>query len=401
MYKYVLLFLSTILLQACITSSSNTNRNNRQANAEDTKLKTYSMGMPSKFKIINEAEHRYLLVESPIENYKLTIKLFKDYTDAVPVWEGTNLTLYPCPFAENYRYLALSQLATLGETPWVVWVKLENTATNTSIIDMLTVNPLQDNAQNLFLVNENGTLLHIDKYVKKGSTYRFMRPGKTVNNYTVHYYPKALPIALPAHSSQNNVFAPLKTERTTSVLSKDDLYTFEQTGTYLIQTDLEPNQGILITCVEADFPKITKVSQMVEAMRYLTKNEEYEALMNGSNQKLELDNFWMKMAKGNVENAKILLRSYFKRVEFANYYFTAEKEGWRTDRGIVYIVFGTPTLIKKTAKSENWYYRLYNGSTLYFNFTKIGEIYALNRESNYGPIWNDYIRMWRNGEIRE
>ena len=35
----------------------------------------------------------------------------------------------------------------------------------------------------------------------------------------------------------------------------------------------------------------------------------------------------------------------------------AEVEGWRTDRGLVHIIFGTPNSIYKNDDTETWIYR--------------------------------------------
>lgn len=399
MYKYCF-FLLSLLLTACMSSTNrNTTATSANGSNNDNKLKTYDMALSANFKIINIGVERYLLINAPIEDYSISLKLFKDYEQNVPAWQGQNLSAKPCVFAPNYKFIALHELTSMGDTPWVLWVKLTNTLTNYVVTDMLTINPMQANAQNLLLVEAETGNIYPEKYIQKGKAFTFYKDKNEGGDFLVHYYTNKLPTSLPAHSKNALPFSPIQAEKTTTTVPNKGAYIFDEVGTYFIQSTKEPNQGLFVYCVDGDFPKITTLDELVEAMRYITKNEEYERLMNSDNQKVELDNFWLKVANNNTEKAKLLLRTYFKRVELANYYFTAEKEGWRTDRGIVYIVFGAPTMVKKTAKAENWYYKLYNGSTLHYHFSRMGELYTLSRESNYMPIWNEYIQRWRSGQL--
>ena len=71
--------------------------------------------------------------------------------------------------------------------------------------------------------------------------------------------------------------------------------------------------------------------------------------------KQALDAFWLACTP-STENARSLLNTYYGRVEEANASFSGLVEGWRSDRGMVHIVFGVPQRIRSDTWNEYWTY---------------------------------------------
>ena len=97
------------------------------------------------------------------------------------------------------------------------------------------------------------------------------------------------------------------------------------------------------------------------------------------------------------DRAKNFMRSYFKRVEYANLFFTSFKEGWKTDRGMIFIVFGAPDEVQVTGQQEIWSYKNPRQS---FYFNKAGSVYSpdhfvLTRDSKFTENWYLTIDLWR------
>ena len=61
--------------------------------------------------------------------------------------------------------------------------------------------------------------------------------------------------------------------------------------------------------------------------------------------------------RGNIDKARELIRIYYTRILYSNYYFTSYKEGWRTERGMIYTIYGPPDKVYKTSDGESWGYR--------------------------------------------
>ena len=97
------------------------------------------------------------------------------------------------------------------------------------------------------------------------------------------------------------------------------------------------------------------------------------------------------------DRAKNFMRNYFKRVEYANSFFTSFKEGWKTDRGMIFIVFGAPDEVQVTGQQEIWNYK---NPRQQFTFNKAGSVYSpehyvLVRDKNYTENWYLTIDLWR------
>jgi GWxTD domain-containing protein len=167
------------------------------------------------------------------------------------------------------------------------------------------------------------------------------------------------------------------------------------------------NQGAHIFTLRAHdgpFPSITKLDDMVESLRYISSRREYEKIVDSRYPKKELDAFWLDCG-GSKERTRTLIGIYYSRVEEANYYFSSIVAGWRTDRGLVHVIFGNPNRIRSTADYETWIYGEENNlSSVVFNFRRINtpisrNHYILERNPLYRTDWDRAVTSWRNGRI--
>ena len=142
-------------------------------------------------------------------------------------------------------------------------------------------------------------------------------------------------------------------------------------------------------------------------LRYLTTNEEYSEISGAtddSTMKYMADAFWLRNA-GSIERGQYLVEQFYSRVESANKFFTSFVPGWKTDRGLVYIIFGPPSAIYKDGISELWIYGNENSSLNHnYTFVKVNNPftendYQLKRKSEYRYGWGRAIEAWRNGQV--
>jgi GWxTD domain-containing protein len=152
------------------------------------------------------------------------------------------------------------------------------------------------------------------------------------------------------------------------------------------------------------FPKLNEVEQLIDPIRYISTSKEYKNLKTAVDSKKGLDVFWLKLGK-NEQNAKELLKEYYSRIEVANKYFTSYKEGWKTDRGIIYIIYGVPSSIRKNSNKEVWLYGEENNVlSVQFRFYKpqnstVSNHYEMVRNSDYKNNWYRQVDLWRQGKI--
>lgn len=108
-----------------------------------------------------------------------------------------------------------------------------------------------------------------------------------------------------------------------------------------------------------------------EQSRYVaTKNEidQYKKLVGIDAKRKAMFEFWMLRDEDRTTPENEMKQEYFKRIAFANsQYKTGFREGWKTDRGRVYIVYGTPDEVERHANEldvkpyEVWFYNSIQG----------------------------------------
>ena len=103
------------------------------------------------------------------------------------------------------------------------------------------------------------------------------------------------------------------------------------------------------------FTKCTQLKNLPGPLVYITTRQEYDRLESTIGNKKAFDRTILSIA-ADIDRARTLMRSYFRRVELANRYFTSYKEGWKTDRGMIYIVFGRPDEVFLFDDREVWNY---------------------------------------------
>jgi hypothetical protein len=80
-------------------------------------------------------------------------------------------------------------------------------------------------------------------------------------------------------------------------------------------------------------------------------------------------------------------------------------EGWKTDRGMIYLIFGAPQDVYKTAVSETWIYGIQGTpNSVTFNFKKMDNKFSendffLTRSAYYKDPWYIAVGAWRDGRI--
>lgn len=179
---------------------------------------------------------------------------------------------------------------------------------------------------------------------------------------------------------------------------------FDQDGYYFIQSDTTSAVGMMVKTVHEAFPRIKDYDEMVDMVAYISTRKEHETLMAAENKKIALDQYWYGLTK-DEELAKKVIREYFKQIEFANILFTDFKEGWKTDRGMVFTVMGPPNEVVFRLNAEIWSYVSPDAnSKITFTFTRVKNIltnsyYTLNRSRALQPDWFKSITTWRNGQM--
>lgn len=237
----------------------------------------------------------------------------------------------------------------------------------------------------------------VDHYAVIPSTLR-IENGQSTS--FVFYYDTEFPAATtPFAETQGLVDRTLKPD---SIFTTAPSFNPQKRGLYLIQSDTATAKGICIR-VEDNYPKYSTLQRLVGPLTYITTKNEYERLRNTQNDKKAFDKIILGIT-GNAERARIFMRNYFRRVELANRYFTSYKEGWKTDRGMIYVIFGLPGFVYKFEDREVWEFETSTGGKYSFTFVKSPSLfdpenYVLVRKRSHQDLWLEAVDLNRNARF--
>ena len=234
-----------------------------------------------------------------------------------------------------------------------------------------------------------------------GSTVKFASPQPVDKIYGFKYsidFDAALP---PMATSQMPVNKSMTIDSTFQI-APDQPFKISEEGLYFFQDDTTALEGLTLRVTTRYYPKLAQIEDLYAPIVYLSTRLEYRSLNNSENKKKAMDNFWLKIA-GTKDKAKRIIRHYYRNVELSNRLFTNYKAGWKTDKGMVYIVYGPPEEVYRNEFEEIWVYdRSENMSRLRFTFAKVKSIftkdhYDLKRDRSYEKFWYRTIDLWRKG----
>lgn len=178
----------------------------------------------------------------------------------------------------------------------------------------------------------------------------------------------------------------------------------KRAGCYHLRPDSARSEGYSLFVLGAGHPYVADAQGMVPPLRYITSMQEFDRISNAGNVRQAVERFWLDAA-GDRERARAAIRAFYQRVESANRYFTAHVEGWRTDRGLVHIIFGTPTTIYRSARGETWIYgEESNLMSTTFTFLRRSSPFSdndlvLERDPLLKGAWYRNVESWRNGRV--
>jgi GWxTD domain-containing protein len=238
-----------------------------------------------------------------------------------------------------------------------------------------------------------------------GSNYVKINTGVALagdgENKVISYYEDDFPAAVPAFSEgMAKVSRSMKVDSTFSLPVNQEI-SFSKPGLYLVQKDTTSAEGFAFRAQD-DYPRLAKVESLADPLIYICTKQEFEKVKAAKGDKKAFDRVILGVT-GNTERARNLMRNYFKRVEWANYYFTSYKEGWKTDRGMIYILFGLPEEVYKFSDREVWNYKS-PSLKVTFNFVKSSTLfdpdnYVLIREKKFQETWYEKVDLWRNARF--
>ncbi|MBN8577363.1 MAG: GWxTD domain-containing protein [Cytophagales bacterium] len=322
----------------------------------------------------------------PRSKYTITWERRDSYTQR----EGTALTQSPATNHETEKTLQGTWRFPVPATPWLLVLKVTNTESKTSWVYFERIDPqfptngwVQKNQQKV-----------IEKYLILNQAYQAYAADASpfyVSAYYVDFPPANPPFSPEAAPADRFMFY----DSTFRVVPGQP-FTLKKPGAYLFQRDTNAAEGFAYIGTRDVFPKFSSIADLAQPLLYITTPDEFKALVAAGTDKAKFDKVILDITN-DKERAKNFMRSYFRRVELANQYFTSYKHGWKTDRGMIYTIFGLPDEVSVNDGTETWFYK---NSRTRFTFVRRGSVYdpehyVLLRDKRFTEVWFSTIDLWR------
>lgn len=252
-----------------------------------------------------------------------------------------------------------------------------------------------------FMMPEQAPVFH--HFVRKGADIRISSEVLRTEDFYLLNFGQDSSMPLPAYSERKTVDFDGRFSIDT-VFQSNDTIRFDSIGFFKIVTDTNKLfSGYNLLVADEFFPYVRTPEAMLPPLQYITNSSQYRIIQKSDSLKYEIDAYWLNIG-GSVVKARELIRIYYNRVQLANQFFTTTKEGWKTDRGMVYVLFGIPKSVFKSHNQEEWVYSESDmNASLIFRFERDENSIANNdfrlvRDERFKQAWNQAIMTWRNGQ---
>lgn len=274
---------------------------------------------------------------------------------------------------------------------------------NTFRFDVPVVTDQDFPPTDLLLMRSGEDIPYFNDYIESDEPFRIVSwYDKDTTQAFVYYYNHSFsPNPPPMSTNTSNADKSLQIDSLFTVSLNEETF-ISDNGLYFVQTDTTSLSGISFRVTSPYFPRYVRATQLIDPLLYISTSQEMGELENNTNPKKALDSYWLKVTRSR-ERAIEVIRNYYQQVTAANSKFTNYKEGWKTGQGMVYVLYGAPDVVYRTADRETWIYgEERNLIEIQFVFAKVKNIftqkhYELISDSDYGKFWYRNIDLWRKG----
>jgi GWxTD domain-containing protein len=161
-------------------------------------------------------------------------------------------------------------------------------------------------------------------------------------------------------------------------------------GTYLVAVTLKDSSNKAIATTLKSFNSrwagvpsaINDLDKAVAQLVYIASTSEKSYIESAPNKEEKIKRyleFWKKKNPNPNEEDNRVFDEYYRRINYANENFSHFSEGWRSDRGMVYITLGTPSNIDRhpfdydSKPYEVWEYYEMNQRFVFMDETGFGD----------------------------
>ena len=174
-------------------------------------------------------------------------------------------------------------------------------------------------------------------------------------------------------------------------------------GNYVLTADIKEEKNSLKVSTAKTFvsrwmgvpSSIRDLHKAIAQMVYIATGTELDEIKDAKTKEEKIQkylDYWKKKDPDPQSEDNPVFDEYYRRIAFANENFSHYIEGWRTDRGMVYVILGAPNNIDRhpfeydSKPYEVWEYYELNKSFVFLDETGFGDYRLIT------PLYGDFFR---------
>ncbi len=293
------------------------------------------------------------------------------------------------PIIEDYNYL--------------LYIEFKDDNKNYFVRKLIDIDKTDIDSRQNYYTKDNDQLPVLVNYLNKDDNFTIVSERNNNTNIKVRIFKPNIRIPKPPMVNNTNKIEGLIADTLHKLPMQNgesNPLQLSDQGFYHFYNNDEETAGYTLYRFTNDYPYITTPMQMIMPLRYISSSKEFKTLYNSKNKKKAVEDFWINIS-GDEKRAKNMIKLYYNRVQNSNISFAADREGWMTDRGMIFIIYGPADVVYRNGNMETWKYGNYkNDNALVFNFYKVDNpftdnLYIMQRSEEYKPSWNKAIEVWR------
>jgi GWxTD domain-containing protein len=260
-------------------------------------------------------------------------------------------------------------------------------------------------AQNFSVVSGANGYPRFQNYMMPGEVFRIKYRGLGYDTIYLDFLTTPDNYPRPPVTTDSRSSFPFEVDTTIALAySEENVLTLPDQGTYHFRIDSLSREGVTLHNFGPGFPKVETETSLMEPLFYISTLTEYSRMRNQENRKQAVDDFWLQRAS-SMERSRELIRVYYNRVLYSNLYFTTNREGWKSDRGMIFILLGPPDRMRDTGTEQRWYYiSRRQGKVVEFVFERKPGTYSNHdliwtKSGESLGYWSSAVSSWRSGRV--
>ena len=246
---------------------------------------------------------------------------------------------------------------------------------------------------------------YFNSYINRGTRVRFGNVFRNDASFEINGRFSSSPIPMPPFDDTARDLPNSVKIDTLYGAVQNELFTFHTEGFYKVNTSEDRSKSIRILVADEYYPYFGQYKQMISPLIFLSTSDEYKAMNSADDDRTAFENFVQETISSNERVAKDFIKYYYRRIRKSARLFTEDREGWKTDRGMIYQIFGDPIQVFRNETTELWVYTSSSGNRLRFTFDILNEDgikkHRLLRGKRYREDWMTAVTQWRAGRIIE